>query len=288
MSPTIQLVAVVLVAPAVGAVAVLWLCQRFPNVAALRGSAALAFAVAFWLGHALLAWLQSRTDFAPTQYWQWIPYVTLLAAAAAALIAAVQMPLLSRWRVLAVTSVLSAWLIVPTWPDLEPPRAVTVPLLSMYFFLLATILEPLANRLPSAVLAAHLALSACCSAALIAALVSLTFGESAIIGAGALIGCAIAAWLFPDVAVARALALVYAVNIGGWAFSGAIYPRPPLFALLVTPLAPLALWICAVGPLARKRGITAIAIQSAAVLIVLALAAGYGWIATSTGGDSNW
>jgi hypothetical protein len=283
-----QHAAVTVLTSAAAAVAVLWLSQRLLKGAAKRGSGAVAFAAAFWLGYAMLAWLQSRSDFAPTDYWKWIPYATLLASAVGAVTASVKMPLVGRCALFATAAVLSAWLITPTWPDLEPPRAALIPVVTIYFFLLAALVEPLAPRFPCPVVASHFALAAACSAALVFRLASVVYGEAAAIAAGALAGCAVGAWLFPDVAVTRSLALVYAIAVGGWAFGGAIYARPAQLILFVAPLAPLALWICAVGPLARKRGITAIAIQTAAVLTVLALAAGLGWIATSNDGDGNW
>ena len=42
--------------------------------------------------------------------------------------------------------------------------------------------------------------------------------------------------------------------------------------LLLTPLLPLALWACAIGPLTRLRGINAVAAQTVAVLVPLVLA----------------
>jgi hypothetical protein len=161
-------------------------------------------------------------------------------------------------------------------------------LLAVYFLLVTAFVEPLAVRLPSSAVAASLALSAGGTAALIAAMVSVTYGEAAAIACGALAGCAIAARLFPEAATPGALALVYAIHVGGWAFSGAIYPRPPLFALMITPLAPLALWVCAVGPLSRTRGIAATALQTGVVLAVLALGGGLAWFATGADAESGW
>jgi hypothetical protein len=284
----LQLAAVTVLAPLAGAVGVVWLSRRFLQGAAQRGVGALAFAVAFWLGYGLLAWLQSRSDFVPTRHWQWIPYLTIKAAAVGAVIGAVRMPAVARWVLIADTAILSAWFLVPTWPDLEPRREVALPLFAAYLFLLAVLLDSLTGRLQSSAVTAQLALSAFCSAAMIAALVSLTYGEPAVTAAAALAGCAAAGWLFPEPAMARALALAYAVNVGGWAFTGAINPRPPVFALLITPLAPIALWLCAVGPLSRKRGLAAIVLQTAVVLAVLSLAGGWAWYATSDGTDGEW
>ena len=288
MNLTVQLAAVTVLAPAAGAVVVLWIGQRFLPRELRRGWAALAFAGGFWLGYALLAWLQSRSDFRPTRHWQWIPYLTLLAAAVAAATTIARLHVAIRWALLAAVAIFSAWLLVPTWPDLAPSRAVTTPILAAYIFLITILLEPLESRLSPTVITSHLALSAACSAGFIAAFVSLTYGEPAGIAAATFAGCAVGAWLFPDAITVRALALVYAVNVGGWAFTGTINPRPPLIALLVTPLAPLALWTCTAGLQARKRGVATIALQTAAVLVVLMIAGGLAWIATSDQTDSEW
>jgi hypothetical protein len=90
----------------------------------------------------------------------------------------------------------------------------------------------------------------------------------------ALAGCWIAACLSKKAATARGLALAYAVTVGGWAFVGCIDPQEPIVGLLFAPLAPLALWCCVAGPLARLRGAASVAVSTAIVLAVLALAAG--------------
>jgi hypothetical protein len=288
MTPTLQQAAVMLVAPAACSVGLLWLANRSLPVVARWAAAAWAFAAAFWLGYALLAWLQNRSDFVPERHWQWIPYLTLLAAAVATATAYGKLRFIARWTLFLVTALVSAWLLVPTWPDLVPRRALAIPLLTAYLLLLTTLLEPLADRLHAAALSTHLAITALASAAMIAAFVSLTYGEPATIAAAALAGCAVGARLFPDTITFRSLTLAYSVNVGGWAFTGAIEPRPPLFALLLTPLAPLALWACVAGPLARYRGLARFVIQTAAVVGVIALAGGLAWIATSSGDNMDW
>ena len=70
----------------------------------------------------------------------------------------------------------------------------------------------------------------------------------------------------------RGLIPAFMVVVGGTAFVGCIEPQQPVFAILLVPAAPLALWTCVWGPLARLRGAAAIAAQSIAVLITLAVA----------------
>ena len=64
----------------------------------------------------------------------------------------------------------------------------------------------------------------------------------------------------------RGLIPVYCVLIGGCAFVGFVEPEPPQIGILVIPAAPLALWACVIGPLAKTSGWRAVAIQATMVL----------------------
>ena len=99
-----------------------------------------------------------------------------------------------------------------------------------------------------------------------------TFGRLAALPAGALAGTTIAVWALrkPDYDL-RSLALPYAVIVGGNAFAGYVYPSPPLCLMLLIPLAPLGLWLCASGPLRRLEGARAIVGQALCVLIPIAM-----------------
>jgi hypothetical protein len=178
-----------------------------------------------------------------------------------------------RWLLFALIAFLSAWLLVPAWPGLRPPRPIAIPLLAGYLLLLAAALEPLSQRFSSAQVLAAFAPAAACVAALIAVSVSVTYARPTGAAAVALAGCGSAAWLWPNPLAGRALSLSYAAIVGGWAFIGCIEPQQPLLGLLLAPLAPLALWCCAVGPLSRLRGFAATAVQITTVLLPLALSA---------------
>jgi hypothetical protein len=283
MNPTLQLVAAIVVVPAAVSAVVLWLAGRWSR----RGRYAaggLAFVVAYWAGYLLLAWMESGYRLWPTQPWQWIPYLAVIAALGGMVAAAAQSyVVVSRLAVLTVC-VVSAWLLVPAWPDLQPPRGVTTSLLAVYLFLLSSSIAALPDRLGRVVLL-HFALAAATSAALIAAAVSFTYAKPAMIAAASFGGVAAMSRYCFDPRIARGLSLVYAVTVGGWAFTGAIYPRPPVAALLVAPLAPIALWVCIAGPAARWRGWKAAAFRWAVVLVVLAVAVGLVLWTIGDGGD---
>jgi hypothetical protein len=160
------------------------------------------------------------------------------------------------------------------WPSLQPPRTICIPLLAGYLFGIAALLTPLCERIASKALLAHLTLAAAFVALAIAWQVSLRYGRPAGIAAAALGGCAAAAWFSSQRVAVGGLSLAYAIVVGGWAFIACIEPNPPAVGFLLAPLAPLALWCCARGPLARLRGPSAAGAQIALVLVPLGIAAG--------------
>jgi len=196
-------------------------------------------------------------------------------------------------------AIASAWLLVPTWATLWPPRPVTIPLLAAYLFLLMTLLAALPDRLVGRRFVALLAAAGVTTAALIAIGVSLKVGLVAVAAAAALAGCTIAAFLpransrFADSLALgkivnafwanssfgdspahshRGVIPVFVILIGGLAFVGTIEPQPPLPIILLAPAAPLALWLFAAGPLAKLQGWKAATFQIAAVLLPLIVA----------------
>ncbi|MFB3107499.1 MAG: sulfatase-like hydrolase/transferase, partial [Pseudomonadales bacterium] len=120
---------------------------------------------------------------------------------------------------------------------------------------------------------AQLALCALALAAVVAAFVSLRYGYLAGVAAASVFGC----WLASLVAemessTAQSLIPMFVILMGGIAFVGYIEPEPPLTALLLIPAAPLALWICQIGPLARLQGTPAVVAQTLVVLAGLMFA----------------
>jgi hypothetical protein len=170
-----------------------------------------------------------------------------------------------------VTAATAGWLLAPNWPDLDPPRYVYVSLLAGYLFALMSLLDSLPDRLFRPLFPFLLFAAASATSLVIAEPVSLQYGQVAGISAAALLGCGAAACFGISGPALRGLNPVYAVLVGGIAFSGSIEPEPAIYSILFAPLAPLMLWLCAYGPLARLAGRKAVAVQIAVVLVPLAI-----------------
>jgi len=272
MNSAIEIVGAGIIVPAAVSASTIWLSRRFLSAqTSARYSASVAFAAAFCVGYLLLP---SWAGLVPKRHWHWTPYLALAAAAIGPNSVSSGRHRVRRWLLYLVTAFVSAWLLVPSWASLQPPRSVCVPLLTGYLFLLAALLEPLLCRLPAAAISAQLIVSAACAAVLIAGFVSVTYAQIAGIAAAALIGVWVATLFSSGAASVRGLSLAYSVTVGGWAFIGCIEPQQPAFGLLLAPIAPLSLWFCVCGPLSRLRGRAAATIQTVLVLIHLTIAAG--------------
>jgi hypothetical protein len=230
-----------------------------------RYSAAIAFAAAYSVGYVLLP---SWAKVAPERHWQWTLYLALIAGSVGPIAAAGGLAVIERWILFFLVALVSASLLVPSWPDLEPPRAVWLCVLTTYIFVLAALLELLARRIPATILIGSLALASVCTAALTAAYVSVTHGRLAGIATASLAGSWVACFASWQKSAAG-LALAYSVIVGGLAFIGCVEPRQPYVGLLVAPLAPLALW-CSIPPaVQRLHAPTRTVVQIALVAAVL-------------------
>jgi hypothetical protein len=133
-------------------------------------------------------------------------------------------------------------------------------------------LDALPDRLLGRLFLVHLTLVAMAVAVLLAAAVSLKYGQIAGIAAAALAGCGAAAFLAKRPPATRGLIPAFAVLVGGAAFVGCIEPQPPLARMLLAPAAPLVLWPFASGPLGRIDGKKVGLAQTAALLSFLGAA----------------
>jgi hypothetical protein len=268
------------------ALALVYLARRlFPPQVFERVAMAAALAMAFFVTWVLLP--DGWTPLKPARPWHWLPYLGLLAAALCGLAMhttpfadsgrATRRSLAVVWRLATnvVTAVCAAWLLAPNWPDLEPPRYVYVLLLAGYLFALMTLLDALPDRLFSRLFPFLLFAAASVTSLVIAEPVSVTYGQIAGAAAAALCGCGVAAYFGIRGPALRGLTPVYAVLVGGIAFTGSIEPEVPVYSIMLAPLAPLALWLCAYGPLARLTGLKAAALQIAVVLLPLVVLAAW-------------
>jgi hypothetical protein len=274
------------VIPAVAAMAAFFAIGRlWPGHAAGRYQVGLSFALAVYVGFVSL---RSTKTLLPSQFWQWIPILGLFAAFVTGLTRASGVLRSERWLAVYVFAVVSAWLLVPHWPELMPAWPVQVAMVATSFIALAALLMPLVERLPGRAFPFWLMFAAATTSCLVMAEVSETFGELAALPAGALAGCGLAALMRRDDEIDwRGIALPYAVVVGGWAYVGAIYPTTPIWPLIAAPAAPLALWLCVSRPVARLRGAAGLAVQAACVLIPLLIVAVL-LLAGSSGGADNW
>jgi hypothetical protein len=229
--------------------------------------------IAFFIAYTLIPDAYNAS-MAPTKYWHWLPYLAGVAMLTGALSLAHGLVILERWMLYLLLGALAAWLLVPTWRDLEPPRTTYVPLLAGYFVLLAVLIDPLPARFSPRIVDSSMCLAAACTAVAVWAAISETYGRVGAVAAPAWAGACLANWFVRSSTSSRAAAPLYAVLVGGIAFVGFVYPPEKAeWVLLVIPALPLALWITTFGPLARLSGRRAAAVQIASVLIPLAVAA---------------
>lgn len=234
------------------------LCERFPL--------ALGMGVAFLIGYVLQP---AFAGLVPTRHWHWLPYLGLGAAILGPLGATAGLLTPQRWLLYPLLALAAAWLLVPTWPALQPVRGLYVCLLASYFVLLMTLLERLPERLQGSLFPGLLSLAAAATTVLIAASTSLKIGQVAGIALFALLGCWIASLWGPAKAGIRGLIPSYAILVGGLAFVGSLEPDPPHFLLCLAPAAPLTLWAFTARPLSKLSGTTAVVSSIAAVLLPL-------------------
>jgi hypothetical protein len=257
-------------APAAASLVIIFALRITKSEIAGRYSAGIALSAAYCVGYLLLpGW----AELTPRRHWQWTFYLALIAVVLGC-VASTGRPLaIQRWISFLLAALLAAWLLVPTWPDLTPPRTVWIPLLATYLLVLAATAEPLAARLPPAVFTGCCALAAACVALLIAAYVSVTYARLAGIAAAGLVGCW-AASLVDRNFKALSLGLGYSLMVGGLAFVGTIEPRQPLVGILVAPAAPLMLWFFTMPALHRAGATTKIVVGLALVLSALGISIG--------------
>jgi len=253
-------------AAAAGTALVLALACRFllPLDAARRHALAIGVAGGFFVGYVLL---DDWAPLLPKKYWQWLPYLALIAAAIGP--ATQRLHVVEQWILQLCLYAIAALALTPTWESLAPPRTTWIPLLTAGMLVLGGLLMPLANRVPSFFLAAIMALSGIVGVAMIAG--ESSFQDAEVTNLAAATFCASAlVCLFDRGLNVGAVVPAFVVLVGGSVFTAHVYPDPPMRPLLLFPCAPLALWVGQIKPIARMRAWKKIAIQIIAVAAVLA------------------
>jgi hypothetical protein len=259
------------VIPALAALALFLSIGWFwPADVARRYRAGLSFALGAFVGFVLLP---STKTLAPTQFYDWILYLGILAALVSGLTRADGVTRGERWSAVYIFAPIAAWLIVPRWPELVPAWQIQWAGLSLAIMLLTALVYPLPLLLPGRAFPWWLMLATATTSLLMFDQLSETFGVLAALPAGALAGCGIAALFAREPTDWRSLVLPYAIVAMGYAYTGAVYPTDPQWLLVLMPSAPLALWFCSVGPLARLTGVRAFVVQAAFVIVPLVIIA---------------
>ena len=109
-----------------------------------RYCGAVGFAAAFLTGYGLLP---ACASWGASRHWQWLPYLVLAAMALGPLAIAPGIRLVEQWVLQFLLALVAAWLLVPTWPDLEPARPWLIAVLTSYWMLLFTLLDLLVVRI---------------------------------------------------------------------------------------------------------------------------------------------
>lgn len=228
------------VVPIATAVVVLYTMRSFRRES-IPAKYALAFALAFFVGYALMP----DGSMKPARHWHWLAYAGLLAGFLAAL--STHLSGVIRGVALVCFAGIAAWLLVPTWDSLVPPRQLMIPCFAAYLLLLAVTTERGCSAGPGPLSIALLGAAAAVCAAAIAKEISLTYGQLATVAASALAGL----WLYriwiptekeaESALESQGLGLVYATLVGGAAFVGTIEPEPPMYGLLLLPGATIGL-----------------------------------------------
>lgn len=192
----------------------------------------------------------------PTKFWHWLWPVAVVGLVAVAISTASPRPkwFATRFAIFLVAASVSAWMLLPTWPNWTANRPVIGLAVAGYLSVLM-----IAFDMGTAWITRHDATSevirqliiACavtgfCLAASIAAASGLKYGELTATIAISLTGCIVAHGKRSG--CDRALVIlspIVALMLGSAAFVGMIYPTQPVLNLLPLPFAPLAV-VCAV------------------------------------------
>jgi len=269
------------------------LLRFLPQSVAGRCSLAIAAAVAFFVGYALLP---DWAPLVPARHWHWLPHLAVTGAVIGCLSVLVPLPAWGKYLLYLLLGLIGASQLVPTWDNLQPGRTVLIPLLAAYIALISLLLVLLPARLRGRLFVFLLAATAANTAAIVGAEAALKIGQTAFVLAPALFGCWLAILLahrngpkesplneeMLGLATA-ALIPLYTLLTGGSAFVGAMETTEPAYILLLIPAAPVLLWPFAFRPLDRLAGVPAAIANTLTVAIVpLAVIA---WILMSSEPD---
>jgi hypothetical protein len=277
------------VIPALVSTAVLWPSPRRRWVDRVAG--VLALAVGYFAGYYTAGHREGWAPLVPTaekDEWSWLPWLAALAGLAGL---AALLPLKRDWLRRGITALAvlpvagaAAWLLVPDFETLRAVRPYYVGGGAAAVWLLWAALDPLAGRQPGGRLPLLLACVAVAAAVVILLAASLKLATLAGPLAGALAGCTVVGWRYPNREYLRGMLPGFAVLLVGLLLQGHLTggAEVPLVCFLLVLVAPLLLW-------AGGRGRWGGWLQAAAVLLPLAAAVALAALsAEEGGGEEDW
>jgi hypothetical protein len=241
--------------------------------------------IGFLVGYGLL----SLGPWTATAHWHWLPFALIAAAITGPVVCAEGVRIFERSLVYWLVTTVAAWLLVPTWDDLDPSRAVYLSVFTVYVVVLTSLLEPLANRLVGPLLSLVLWATMTAAAVVLALSGSLRFAQIALASSAALFGILLVTCVQREAKPKPMVGggFVFSLMSVGLLLIGRVnsFSEVPLISYLLIPAAPLTLWLTAVGPLSRISDTKRAIVRAALPLSVLAVAVLLAMIAEMRGGE---
>lgn len=217
-----------------------------------RQAAGFAVGVGFFLGVRLV----ELSDWLPTQPWMWFPYIVLAAALCGPLSVAPGVSWFERIILYGVLATTAAWLLVPTWSTLEPPRWIWWVGTAGVMTLGGLSIEFIASRDRGARLPLMLFILFSVTSVLVMLSGSARFAQLMIAFSGGLLGCALTGWIksgeggFSGAGLATSFALV------GMLMTAKVnsFTKIPFASYASLAAVPLVLVLVAMPPMSTWKG----------------------------------
>lgn len=213
-------------------------------------------------------------NLSPTLHWQWIPWLVAGAAIIGPIAVAEGVGVVERLILIAMFSLVAAWLLMPTRATFAPQKMIYLLNLTIGLTLFWNLLDGLAHPKNCAAVFVALWATAISGSVLVAYAFSVRIGFLGIVGAAAICGGAIAVLWKRDAMIVRGLIGPTGVLLAGQLLTAEINDaiNPPTIALVA--IAPLVLWLFEAGPLAKLKG--GISHVTKAMLVALPLIGAWG------------
>lgn len=195
-------------------------------------------------------------NLSPTLHWQWIPWLVACAAIIGPVAIAEGVGVVERFVLVALFSLVAAWLLMPTRASFAPQKMIYLLNLTIGLTLFWNLLDGLIHPKNCAAVFAALWATVLCGSVLTTYAFSIRIGFLGIVGSVAICGAALTALWKLDVMIVRGLIGPAGVLLAGQLLTAEINDaiNPPTIALVV--IAPLMLWLFEAGPLTKLNGLS--------------------------------